>query len=78
MSRADDLRRRAEAEAAVLDLEDRLIELKDGGDPADLAAAKHALRAARAEHRGLRAADPAEAGTARPETVRAAAEVAEV
>jgi hypothetical protein len=77
MGRADELR----AELLVLELEERLVELK--ADPAvapeDLQACKLALREARQVHRTLREAAPPEAAAgdavARPATVKATSSV---
>lgn len=71
MSRADDIRARAEAEIAVAELEDRLIEAKDAGE--DVADLKLELREARRSFREFREGD----ANVNPETVSAAAEVKE-
>ena len=71
MSRADDIRARADAEIAVAELEEQLLAAKETGDvPADL---KHDLRAARQAFRQLREGD----AVAAPETITATAEVQE-
>ena len=75
MSRGDELRARQEAELAVVELEEELVALKDGGDPEALRECKLALREARQAHRQLREGDPAGDGEARPATVQAAAAV---
>lgn len=73
MSRADDIRALAEAEAAVAELEDELIEAKDtdDGPTRDL---KLALRDARQKYRKLRDAGNA---TVTPDVIAASAEVQE-
>lgn len=81
MGRAGDLRARQEAELAVVELEDRLLDLKADpeADPAELAQAKLDLREARRAFRELREAAPPEAAggaaVARPVTVKASTSV---
>lgn len=71
MSRADEIRAKAEAEIAVAELEDQLLAAKESGDvPAEL---KLELREARRTFRELRESD----AVASPATVSAAAEVQE-
>lgn len=71
MSRADEIRARAEAEIAVAELEDKLIAAKEKGKGVE--ALKLELRTARQAHRELREGDAA----VNPATVSAAAEVKE-
>lgn len=75
MSRADELRARFEAELAVAEAEDRLVEAKaDGTDPETLRAIKVEVREARRAFRELRAGS----ATVSPEPVAATATVEEV
>lgn len=71
MSRADDIRARAEAEIAVAELEDRLVEAKEAGD--DVEDLKLELREARRAFREYREGD----ASVNPAAVSAAAEVKE-
>jgi hypothetical protein len=81
MGRADELRGRQEAELAVVQWEDRLLELKadPAADPAELASVKLQLRQARQAHRSLREAATPEVtavdGMACPAPVQAKAGV---
>jgi hypothetical protein len=74
-------REQLEAELAVVELEDRLKEVKADPKATDeeLAEVKHALRGARQAHRELREAAPpeesADAAVVRPGTVKAKAGV---
>jgi hypothetical protein len=69
MSRADDIRARAEAEIRVAELEEELVAAKDSGDVTS--ELKLQLREARQEFRELRAGD----AVAAPEAVSATADV---
>lgn len=79
MTRADDIRALAEAEATVAELEDKLIAGKQDGD--DVETLKLNLRTARREFRELRkeSAVSVEEGdaVASPETITATAQVQE-
>lgn len=77
MSRADDIRARAEAEARVAELEDELIAAKDTAEGPDRDL-KDQLRAARQEYRELRAAEDPGPGVARPDVIAATAAVKEI
>lgn len=51
MSKVEELKAEYEAAVEVADLEDRLVALKAGGDPAELREVKHRLRELRCVYR---------------------------
>lgn len=74
MSRADEVRERFDAELAVIELEEELVELKESGDAAALADCKERLREARQAWREQRSGG----AVVTPATIETTASVKEV
>lgn len=76
MSRADEIRAKAEAEAAMAEAEEVLVAAKAKGvSAAKLTEIKNDLRAKRQAYREQRDLDANDEGTARPATIKATAGV---